>query len=61
MTGLIVAVSLLAAHVVGAIDVIAPVLGPIGTVISTTDKVVSDAINIHNYVKQKHLARKAVK
>ena len=50
----------LAAHVMGVIDMVAPVLGPIGTVITTTDHVVTDTINVNNYIKQKRAAKKVV-
>lgn len=58
MTGLVVAICVLGAHVMGVIDTVAPVLGPIGTIITTADHVVADAVNVNNYVKHKRAAKK---
>ena len=46
------------AHITGAIALVAPALGNIGTVITTTDKVVADTVNIRNYVVAKKAAHK---
>lgn len=60
MTGLIVAVSLLAAHVTGFIEVIAPPLGAIGTVMTTIDHGVAETVTIKNYIKTRHATHKKV-
>ncbi len=51
----------LAAHVTGAINIVASVLGPVGTIISTTDTVVADSLNLHNYIVVKKAQRAAEK
>lgn len=58
MTALIVGASLMLAHITGAIALVAPALGNIGTVITTSDKVVADTVNIRNYVVAKKAAHK---
>lgn len=52
MTALIVATSLLLAHVTGAIQLVAPMFGSVGTIITTTDKTVADAIRIKRFISQ---------
>ena len=44
-------------HVTGALQVIAPVLGNIGTIISTTDKAFADVIGVRKYLAERSVQK----
>ena len=60
MTWLVVTASLLAAHVTGAIALVAPTLGNIGTAAIGIDHSITAAVDLRNYVQAKRAAHKKV-
>jgi len=60
MSGIVIAgVVVAVVHISGVVQEIAPTLGAIGTILSTTDKVVADVTGVRNYIAARKAKRTA--